>query len=436
MKELVRPVVNDVKNAMPLMGALEFDGKQYLDGHASDPRELGWMRGTPPTADKRITFESDSFMDFPQIRWSLSHLRELVPTLNIWRGQGGPSALDRSDKSADIGALTFTDMDGRQRRFDEALFDTYTDGIVVLHRGRLVYERYLGALEPHLPHACFSVTKSYAGTLAAAFVDQGLLDDTKIIPHYLPELRGTAWEDATLREVMDMQTGLAYSEDYVDERASNRVYGRACGLRKRRAGCDQPRSLCDYLRTVSKEGAHGNAFAYKTVNTEVMAWVMARVTGRSLAQLLHEHIWAPLGCEEDGSIVVDPDGMAMAGGGLSATLRDIARFGELMRCNGSWNGKQIIPASVVDDVQKGGDATKCQYMPQPGYSYRSMWWISHNELDAFEARGVHGQRVYVAPKAEMVIARFASHPVASSAHGDRITLPQMLTLGRLLRDSQ
>lgn len=113
------------------MGLREFDGRRYLDGCASDPRKLGWMRGAPPLVDKRIAREGDTFLHLPQIRWSLSHMRELVPTVNVWRGRGGPSPLDRSDKAADVDALTFTDTDGRARRFDEALFDTYADGIVV-----------------------------------------------------------------------------------------------------------------------------------------------------------------------------------------------------------------------------------------------------------------------------------------------------------------
>jgi hypothetical protein len=107
-----------------------------------------------------------------------------------------------------------------------------------------------------------------------------------------------------------------------------------------------------------------------------------------------------------------------------------------MRREGAWNGRQLVPASVVHDI-RGGDSpakfAKAGYTLLPGYSYRSMWWVSHNELDAFEGRGIHGQRLYVAPKAEMVVARFASHPVASSAANDPITLPQLLALGRMLR---
>lgn len=414
------------------MGVLEFEGKRYLDGRASDPREFGWMHGAPPPAGKRITFDGDAFLDFPKIRWSLSHRRELGATVNVWRGRDAPSYLDRHDRKGEIDALTFTDANGHIRRFDEALFDTYADGIVVLHRGRIVYERYFGALEPHLPHACHSITKSYAGTLAATFVHEGVLDDSKTIPHYLPELRGTAWDDATLRQVMDMQTGLAYTEVYDDEKSGVWAEMRACRFRSRPVGYEGPQTLCDYLLTVRKEGVHGEVFAYKSVNTEVMSWVMTRVTGRSFAQLLHERLWAPLGCEEDGYVIVDAAGMPMTGGGLSASLRDMARFGELMLREGEWNGKQLIPASVVHDVRRGANSVKFP-KADPDYSYRSQWWVTFDEFGGFAAGGIHGQRLYVAPKAEMVVARFASHPVASAYAHSPITVPQILALGRMLR---
>ncbi|MQX91593.1 serine hydrolase [Sinorhizobium meliloti] len=423
---------------MPAGSIPESEDRTYLSGRDSDPRALGWMQGSPPPTDRRITFESDRSLNFPEIRWSLSHVRELVPTVGVRRGDGArlsfgtPSAAD----AAAIEALVFRDMDGRVRRFDQALFDTYADGIIVLHRGRLVFERYFGALEPHLPHACFSVTKSYAGTLAATLVHEGAIDDNKLIPHYLPELRETGWADATLRQVMDMQTGLDYREDDDDARSTSSDYMRACRTRPRQVGYDGPQTSCDYLRTVHKDGAHGEAFAYKSVNTQVMAWVLARATGRSFAQLLHERLWAPLSCEEDGYLIVDPAGMPSVSGGLCASLRDLARFGELIRREGEWDNKQLIPAPVIHDIRRGGDAAKfatATTVRLPGYSYRSQWWVSHNEIGAVEARGIHGQRLYVAPGAEMVIARFGSQPMASSAFSDPIIMPQMLALGNLLR---
>lgn len=419
-------------------GTLEFDGVSYLDGRASDPNLLGWMEGTPPPEDKRVRFADDRFLDFPQIRWTLSHMRELVPTVNVWRGAGKEGTLGQP-KAADaaaIDALAFEDMNGRPRQWEESLHDTYTDGILVLHRGRVLYERYFGALQPQLPHCCFSITKSYAATLMATLVHEGVLDERERIPHFIPEMRSTAYADATLRQVMDMQIGVAYSELYSDPNAHIWDYARAGGLRPRPDGYGGPASFYEYLRTLGKQGAHGEAFAYKTVNTELMAWIMKRVSGQPLAQMLSERLWAPLGCEQDGYLTVDAIGVPMGGGGLSATLRDLARFGELMRREGDWNGRQLVPAAVVADIRRGSDPAKfakAGYTLLPGYSYRSMWWVTHNELDAFEGRGIHGQRLYVAPKAEMVVARFASHPIAASAANDPITLPALLSLGRTLR---
>ncbi|MHC2419512.1 serine hydrolase domain-containing protein [Sinorhizobium meliloti] len=407
---------------------LKFEGKYYPDGRASDPREMGWMRGAPPDCSKRITFESDTFLDFPKIRWSLSHMRELTATANIRCDRVNPSHFVRSDRTAEIEALSFIDETGKSHGFVDALYDTYTDGLLVLHRGRIVYERYFGALEPQVPHACHSITKSYAGTLAASLVHEGVLDDNELISHYLPELEATAWRDASLRQVMDMQTGLAYSEDYSVADASIWSYARASGWRPRPPGYVGPRNLCDYIQSIDRDGIHGANFSYKSVNTDVMTWVMERVTGTSFPHLLHDRIWSPLGCEEDGYMIVDAAGMAMSGAGLSATLRDLSRFGELMRCNGSWEGKQVVPASVMHDILTFDEPSKFS----GNFSYRSMWWIPKDELGGFLAAGIHGQRLYVLPEAETVIARFASHPVASGAANEAITYPQMLALVRLL----
>lgn len=418
-------------------GTLTFDGIAYPDGHASDPRRLGWMEGTPPPAERQVRFADDAFLDFPRIRWTLSHMRELVPTVNVWRGAGPASAFAEGTLTHEaIDTLAFTDMNGRERRWDASLFDTYTDGILVLHRGRRVYERYFGALQPQLPHSCFSITKSYAATLCAALVHEGVLDARRTIPHWLPEMKGGAYEDATLRQVMDMQIGVAYSEAYADPAAHIWDYARAGGLRPRPEGWRGPASFYEYLQTLRPEGAHGEAFAYKTVNTELMAWIMKRVTGQPLAQMLSERLWEPLGCEQDGYLTVDAIGVPMGGGGLHACLRDLARFGELMRRGGEWNGRTLVPEAVVADIRRGADPAKfarAGYTLLPGYSYRSMWWVAHDELAAFEGRGIHGQRLYIAPRAEMVIARFASHPVAASAANDPITLPAFRVLGRMLQ---
>jgi CubicO group peptidase (beta-lactamase class C family) len=418
-------------------GTIEFDGVEYPDGMASDPVALAWMQGSPPLAAKRIRFQDDKILDFPQIRWSLSHMRELVPTVAVWRGPGAASDLGLAGGAfeSDIDALAFDDLHGRRRTWRDSLAHTYTDGIIVMHRGECVYERYFGALQPQRPHACFSITKSYAATLAAALIHERSLDENQRVAYYLPEMTQTAYEDATLRQVLDMQVGVQYSEDYADPKAHIWDYSRAGGLRARRPDYSGPSNYYEYLVTLRKSGDHGMAFEYKTVNTEVLCWVMQRVTGVPLAEMLSRRIWSRVGCEEDGYIAVDSIGVAMGGGGLSATLRDLCRFGELMRCEGAWRGTQVIPAAVVADIRRGSDPAKFAsggYALLPGYSYRNMWWVSHNSLGAFEARGIHGQRLHIAPHADLVIARFCSHPIATSAANDPVTLPAFAALSQML----
>jgi len=420
------------------MSTVQFDGVDYLDDASSDPTLLGWMDGSPPPAEKIIRYADDHFLKFPRSRWALSHMRELLPTVNVWRGSarsmdfGTPASTD----VVTVDEMLFDDLEGRRWRWADSLSATYTDGIAVLHRGRLVYERYRGALRPELPHACFSITKSYAATLAATLVYEGVLDQHRTVAHYLPEMAGTAYEDATLRQVLDMQIGVAYSEDYADPAAHIWDYARAGGLRPRPDGYRGPTGYHEFLLTLRKEGAHGEAFAYKTVNTELLCWVMQRATGLPLAELLSRRLWSRLECEEDGYLSVDSTGVAMGGAGLAATLRDLARFGEMMRCDGASPERQVVPEAVVADIRAGADRTKfaaAGYTLLAGYSYRDMWWVTHDEHGAFEARGIHGQRLYVAPGAEMVVARFASHPIAASAANDPITMPALLALGRMLR---
>jgi hypothetical protein len=304
----------------------------------------------------------------------------------------------------------------------------YTDGILVMHRGKIVQERYFGALKPELTHLAFSVTKSFVGLLAAMMADEGRLDPSQKVSAYLPELSATAYGDATVRQVMDMIIGVRYSEVYVDPNAEVWAYSRAAGLAPLAADYTGPRTIFDFLLALEKEGEHGQAFAYKTCNTEVLSWIMQRITHQPIAEMISERIWQRLGTEEDGDLYVDPTGVAMAGGGFSTTLRDLTRFGEMMRLGGQFNGQQIVPEAVVKDIETGADQdhfAKAGVLTLPGWSYRNMWWVAHDRFGAYSARGIHGQALWIAPKADVVIARYASHPVAGNGNSvlDQVSLP-------------
>jgi CubicO group peptidase (beta-lactamase class C family) len=399
----------------------------------SDPNSLGWMTGFPPAPDKAVTFADGSFRAFPQLRWAWSNIRQLVPTINVWRGVGPVSALPRSEQ--DLGKVKATTLDGRAITFDDALDLTYADGVVVLHRGRLVFERYFGALKPHKQHIGMSVTKSFTGTLAGMLVAEGKIDPAAPVTTYVPELAKSGFGDASVGQVMDMTTGIKYTEVYTDPNSDVWAMRRANGMAPPEPGVPQL-SLLEYLTTMPKLGAHGEVFTYRTVNTDVLAWIMRRVSGQSLSELLSTRIWQPMGAEEDAHYTVDRLGIESGGGGLNTTTRDLARFGEVMRNRGQFNGRQIVPASVVDDIARGADPKKfapAGYATLPGWSYRSQWWVSHNEDGVYMARGIHGQSIYVNPRSEVVIARYASHHAAGNVNNDPVTLPAFAAVARALR---
>ena len=289
-----------------------------------------------------------------------------------------------------------------------------------------MYERYFGVLQPEGQHAAMSITKTFTGTLAALLVAEGELDPSRKVAEYVPELAVSAFGNATVRQLMDMTTGIHFSEDYADPKAEVWAHAAAGNPLPKPADYKGPRTYYEFLATVRPEGQHGEAFHYRTANADALGWVLARVSGRNVAQLLSERIWSRLGAEQDAYMSVDSVGTPFAGGGLNASLRDLARFGEMVRNEGRYNGIQILPAEVVADIRHGGDRAKfakAGYSLLKGWSYRNMWWVTHNDHGAFMARGVHGQALYIDPKADMVIARFASHPIAANAANDPTSLP-------------
>lgn len=406
-----------------------------LDAKASDPTVMGWMAGSPPPPERTIRFDDSSYLQFPQIRWTFSHWRELFPTAQVSRGAGPVSALARAERK-DLDAVSFTPLGGAApMTWGQSLDANYTDGILVMHRGKVVYERYFGALRPEGTHIAHSVTKSFVGTIAAMLVAEGKLDPDALVTRYIPELAGSAFGDATVRQVLDMTTGLEYSEVYTDPKSPAWDFVRAVGMLPRPPGYSGPTTSYDYLKTLKKAGEHGQAFAYKSVNTEVVGWLVVRAGGKPLAQQMSERFWAPLGMEQDAYLQVDAIGTGYAAGGLNLALRDFARFCEMMRQGGRANGRQVVPAAVVAEIARGArpeDFAKAGYATLPGWSYHDQWWVSHNDHGAYMARGVHGQACYVDPKAEMSIVRFASNPKASNVYLDPLSLPAYHALAQHL----
>lgn len=395
-----------------------------LSAQASDPVAMGWMQGQPPAPDKTIRPGDPDFFAFPKLRWTVCHFSQMMPVVAVDRGPDAaalPEALDPA-----IGAVAFTPLGGGEQMTWDAAFDAnYSDGVIVLHHGRVVYERYGGCLGPDGLHGAMSVTKSLTGLMAEALIAEGRLDEAAPVASIIPELGGSAFGDATVRQVLEMTTALKYSEDYADPDADVWTYSAAGSAFPKGPDYSGPRSTYEALQGIKKEGAHGAAFAYKTPNADVAGWLVAKVTDQSLADHLSQTVWSRLGQRREGYYTVDALGTPFAGGGFNATLRDMARLGQMILDGGRAGNEQVVPEAAIARLRQGGDPArfaKAGY-DLPGWSYRGLWWITHDDHGSFAARGVHGQTIWIDPRADMVIARFASHPVAANAASDPTSLP-------------
>lgn len=418
------------------MTSLPLHAQQMPDAQESDPKTTEYMKGFPPPTDKRINARDGSFFKFPALRYSVVHMREFMPTVNVPRGNQYTPTPFEYELDDNIDTITFVPTgEDKAITWRKSLDLNYTDGIIILHRGKIVYEKYFGELTPERVHAVMSVTKSFTGTLASILVAEGKLDTSKYVSYYIPQLQNSGFGDATVRQIMDMTTAIKYSEDYNDPDAEIWKFSDAGNPMLYHAP-GTPQGYYEYLPTVIKDDEHGNVFGYRTVNAEVLGWITSVITGESVAEQLTKRIWSKLGMEQDSYYQVDALGTPFAGGGLNASLRDLARFGEMMRLGGIWQGREIIPRKAIEDITNGGSVeafAKSEYGKKlKGWSYRNMWWITENSHGAYMARGVHGQAIYIDPATEMVIVRLASTYHSSNLEIDPLSLPAYEAVAKYL----
>ncbi len=381
---------------------------------STNPVTLQLMQGFPPPPDKVVRLST--ILKYPNARWAFHHLRELGPTAAVWRGNHYASPLPSAPRELD--AMAFDDDKGNPTTLADWQRNTYTDGLLVLHRGKVVYERSDVGMAAHQPHVLWSMSKSLTGLLATELIREGMIDGGALVSSYLPELNDSAWGDATVQQTLDMTTGAQYQENFADPASGIFQYLIAAGLVPTPANYPGPKTVTEFLKTVKKQGEHGTAFQYKTVDTEVIGWLMQRMSNKSYAQLLSQRIWEPLGAQEDAYVWMDSMGTQLSSIGVNATLRDLGRLGEMLRQGGQFNGRQVLSAASIAEIRKGADPEKFKAAGMPmraGYSYHNQWWIPHDADDTFEAKGLHGQHIHINAKAELVVVKLSSHPVPNTA---------------------
>ena len=387
------------------------------DPYAS-ARDLGLMIGTPPERSARVT--RGNWFYPPYNRWALSHMAEVAPSAEVSRGAGPVRELPyRLADAAEVEALTCRDHAGVERTVGELLTRTWSDALVVLQGGAIVYERYDNDLGPDQLHLLASVTKSFTGTLALVAIDEGVLDPGRAAVDYVPELAQGVFADTTVQQVLDMLVAAEWDElDWLGHEAGPEVEDSLFLRFLRRSGTwvdrmhEPDEGLLDFAATLAKSGEHGDTFMYLTPATDVLGWLLARAYGTPYVDLLAERIWSRIGAEHPARILLDPIGTPVASGGLNATARDLARFGQLLLDGGRRDDEQVLPPSVVATLRSGGDPDAFARCPDvahmPGWSYRAQWWVTPDGQPT--AWGVCGQILWIDHEADLVLARLASAP--------------------------
>lgn len=351
------------------------------------------------------------------LAWSLQHLDELLPTAVIRRGHGPVAELPQHPVA--LGSLPVPLVPGDTTTVAELVARTETAAWLVVHEGRVVTEEYLNSMTPATRHLLMSVSKSVVGVVVAALVDRGDLDVGALVTAYVPELARSGYAGATLRDVLDMRSGVRFSEEYLDAEAEVTLLDEAAGWAPRVH--DGPRTLHEFLVSTVAERPHGGHFAYRSCETDVLGWVVEATTGRPFAEVASDLVWSRLGAEHDGFITVDSAGSGMYDGGINATLRDLARFGAMMLDRGtSLTGEQVVDGAWVDDLFAGTADLREAFAAGPladllpGGHYRSQFWVPAGG-DVILAVGIHGQLVYVDRATRMVGVKLSHWPVPTDA---------------------
>lgn len=392
------------------------------------------MHGFPVAAEQRIPH--DEWDRAPWNRWTFRNVRQLVPTTEVWRGDGAVRKLGRSP--VDLAPIEFADADGKTTTLQAWIDSSYTDGILVMHGGEIVFEQYQNNMTDRSLHLSQSMSKSVVAAVAGILIGRGLIDPAERVTHYLPELKATAWRGARLQQVMDMTTGVKYIEDYEALDSDIAATDIASGWKRPKPGHDAPACIWDQILSLTERvREHGEKFQYRSIETDVLAHCLERVTQTRLAELVSREIWQPLGCEESACFTVDPAGYALACGGLNATLRDYARFGQMLLQRGKVGDRQLVPAEWIEDIHNADHDLFGEPYTQaaPNGGYRNQFWIEDVERPGFMARGVFGQLIYVDPGDDMVVVKLSSWPEFTSVPGLKVALNAIHAIGRFVNGS-
>ena len=263
-------------------------------------------------------------------------------------------------------------------------------------------------------HILMSVSKSMLGLVAGILTGGGVLEESRLVTDIIPELKATAWAGATVAHLLDMRSGVAFHEDYLAKSGPIIAYRKSTGWNPLEPG-EAPSDLRSYFQDMKQlDSTHGARFVYVSPNTDLLGWIIERVTCTRYADLVSELLWQPIGASESAYITVDRLGAPRAAGGMCSTARDLALVGQLLVDGGVRGGRQIVRTSWIEMITADGDpeawstGNLAAYYPGIPIHYRAQWYVERSVPRLLFCLGIHGQNLFVDTRNEIVIAKFSS----------------------------
>lgn len=375
----------------------------------------------------------ENWRQHPYSVWGFTHVDSLIPVVPV--PTAPPPSMLRPGKPLDLSRLAIV-WAGSRRSAEAALEETYTDGFLILKDGEVVAERLINQTAD-ARHIVFSVSKSITAALAGILVKDGKLAPEAPVSRYVPEVEGSAYADATVRHVLDMAVSIRFVEDYLDPQGDVARYRAAMGWNPPGAIASVD-GINAFVTSLPKaEHPHGHRFHYVSPNTDLLGWIIERAADESFASLLSRLIWKPMGMAQDAFITVDRHGASRTAGGLCVSLGDLARFGEMMRLKGRFNGQRIVPEEWISDILHKGDPAQWSRGEMvnlfPDGRYRSKWYVPEASSNVLCAIGIHGQWIYIDHDAGMVAVKMSSQPVPADEALDNLTYAMFQAIADELR---
>lgn len=362
----------------------------------------------------------DNWLSAPYAHWSLQHVEDFVPTAVISRGTGPIAALPAA--AAPLSTIPVTGTGGAATTVGAVMAGTATDGWAVAHGGAMVAEEYFGGMGHQTRHLLFSVSKSMVGAVVGVLHGAAAIDLDAPVTKYLPALKNCGYAGATVRHLLDMRSGIAFSENYNDPAAEIHLLDQAMGWAPRKSA-DAPSTLREFLLTLRQKSAHGGPFEYRSCETDVLGLVCEVAAGQRMPELMSELLWSRIGAQRDATIGVDADGTGFFDGGINACLTDLIRFGSLfLRDGASLTGQQVLPAAWIADTLDGGPDSRQAFAASPddnempGGMYRNQMWFPYPGANVVLCQGMCGQMIYVNRAAEVVAAKLSTQLDSHEPH--------------------